>query len=84
MSNRAEKSSERWRGEQRPLTAGESSSILINGKLQAKIHLHSNPTGINTVRSARTKIERWDVHMPISKSVVGIFYSPLESWAIAV
>ena len=42
------------------------------------------PLGINTVGSARTKIERWDVQIPISKYVVGIFYSRLESWAIAV
>ena len=35
------------------------------------------------VSSARTKIAGWDVQMPISKSVVGIFYSPLQSRVIA-
>ena len=56
--NRAKKSSDWLRGEQRPLTVGESSSILIIAKLRAKIHLHSNPPGINTVSSAKTKLER--------------------------
>ena len=82
--NRAEKSSDWLRGDQRRLTAGESSAILINAKLRAKTHLHSNPPGINMVNSARTKIERWDVQMLTSKSIVGIFYSPFESEVIAV
>ena len=56
-----------------------STSILINAKLRAKTHLHTNPPGINMVSSARTKIERWDVQMLTSKFVVGIFYSPFES-----
>ena len=74
--NRAEKSSDWLRGDQRPLTAGESSSILINAKLGGKTNLHTNPPGINMVSSARTKIERWDVEMLTSKSVAENFYSP--------
>ena len=36
LGNRVKKSFDGLRGEQRPLTAGESSSILINAKLRAK------------------------------------------------
>ena len=82
--SRAEKSSDWLRDDQRPKTVRESYSILINAKLRAKIHLHSNPRGINMVISARTKIERQDVQMPISRSVVGIFCFPLERQMIAV
>ena len=77
--NRAEKSFDWLRGDQGWLTAGESSSILINAKLRVKTNLHINPPGINMVSSARTKIEQWDVQMLTSKSVDGIFYSPFQS-----
>ena len=77
--NRAEKSFDWLKGDQGWLTAGESSSILINAKLPVKTNLHINPPGINMVSSARTKIEQWDVQMLTSKSVDGIFYSPFQS-----
>ena len=38
VKNRAKKSSDWLRGDQRPRTVGESSSILINAKLRGKIY----------------------------------------------